>query len=119
MVQSVLSQYDDESLEVHVVWIAAIRTDHYEASLESRNLITDERVKHYWDGDQLLGGALAQVLNTRMDLAWDVYVAYDGEASWDGSPPEPSAWLHQKGSEDPRLRMNPSSLEAMLKSVSK
>ena len=112
-----LEQIDDDSLHVAVVWIAALRTDNFEASLQSRRLIPDTRVRHFWDGTQVIGNALAPVLETNMTMAWDVYLAYGPEASWEGAPAEPKGWLHQKGSEDPELYMNEEKLLSMIRSV--
>ena len=103
--QRVLEQIDDDSLHVAVVWIAALRTDNFEASLQSRRLIPDTRVRHYWDGTQVIGTALAPVLETNMTMAWE------------GAPAEPKGWLHQKGSEDPELYMNEEKLLSMIRSV--
>ena len=114
-----MDDVDDDSLRVFVVWTAAIRTDHYEASIESRKLIPDARARHYWDGEQKYGYALAPVLGTRMDFAWDVYVVYEPGTSWGSAPPAPADWLHQKRSEDPERYLEEKKLEKLLKSLSK
>ena len=115
--QRVLEQVDDESLHVAVVWIAALRTDNLQASLQSQRLIPDKRVRHYWDGAQAVGNALAPVLETNMAMAWDVYLAYGADAVWSDTPPEPQNWLHQKGSEEPERYMNEEKLLAMVRGI--
>lgn len=115
--QRVLEKIDDPKLEVLVVWIPAIRGDSYEASLQSRSLISDSRARHYWDGSQALGNAVATEIETNMNMAWDVYLAFDGTAKWGATPPKPVEWLHQKGTEDPDRRMDEASLEALLRQV--
>ena len=117
--QRVLDRIDDESLAVHVVWIYAIRSDDYEAAIESRKLISDSRAKHYWDGDRTLGYALSPVLGTQMKMAWDVYLAYDRGVVWDGPVPPPSDWLHQKRTEAPMRYLDEAKLEAMIRNVLK
>lgn len=119
MVQRVLEGIEDDSLEVFVVWISAIRTDSYEASIQSRELIPDPRARHYWDGSRAVGHALAPVLETRMAMAWDVYVAYEPGAEWDSSPPEPADWLHQKQSEEPARYLDEAKLGEVLSNVMK
>ncbi|HSF17010.1 MAG TPA: hypothetical protein VLK65_15780 [Vicinamibacteria bacterium] len=114
-----LSRIEDRSLQIFVVWLPAIRTDSYEEALKSRSLIPDIRARHYWDESRALGNALAPILETRMSMAWDVYLAYDGEARWDGTPPTPSNWLHQKQGEDPKRYLEETTLEAILRSASK
>ena len=117
MVQSVLGTIDDDSLEVFVVWIPAIRTDSYEASLDARQLISDPRAKHYWDGSQAFGEAMAWAAGTRMRMAWDVYFTFDKDATWEDAPPQPSDWLHQKASEDPTRILKGDKLEQMLRNI--
>jgi hypothetical protein len=117
-VQQVLDGIDDESLRVYIVWTAAISSDHYDASVESRSLISDSRARHYWDGERALGHALSPVLGTRMRFAWDVYLAYEPGTKWETPPPEPADWLHQKQSEPAERYLEPAKLETMLKEVS-
>ncbi|HXV63133.1 MAG TPA: hypothetical protein VEK15_20710 [Vicinamibacteria bacterium] len=94
-------------------------TDSYEEALKSRSLIPDIRARHFWDESRALGNALAPILETQMSMAWDVYLAYDGEARWDGTPPSPSNWLHQKRGEDPERYLEEATLEQMLRNLSK
>ena len=117
MVQRVLSKIDDDRLDVFVVWIPAIRGDSYEASLRSRSLVPDKRARHYWDGNRELGFALSPVLNTQMQMAWDVYLGYEGDAEWESGPILPKDWLHQKPSEEPERLLDEAKLEAMLREL--
>jgi hypothetical protein len=121
VVQKVLSEIDDDSLRVSIVWTAALRNDMYEESIRSRELVPDPRVRHYWDGANALGTLAAPVLGTKMQMAWDVYFAYGRGAKWEGgpAPPTPVDWLHQKISEDPKRRMDEATLGAMLRDVLK
>jgi hypothetical protein len=121
VVQKVLSGIHDDSLQVAVVWTAALRNDVYQEAIRSRELISDPRVRHYWDGTNALGTLAAPVLGTNMQMAWDVYLAYGRGVTWEGggAPPNPANWLHQKFSEDPNRRMDESSLDAMLRDVLK
>lgn len=117
--QRVLSGIEDESLQVAIVWTAVLRADDESAAIQSRELVPDERVRHYWDAQQALGTKIAPVIGTKMQMAWDVYLAYDGGATWKSgqTPPAPANWLHQKRGEDPQRYMNEVSLEAMLKAA--
>jgi hypothetical protein len=121
VVQKVLSGIDDKSLRVSIVWTAALRNDTYEESIRSRELVTDPRVRHYWDGANAVGTLASPVLGTKMQMAWDVYFAYGRGAKWEEKPgpPNPANWLHQKISEDPKRRMDEASLGAMLRDVLK
>ena len=118
MVQNVLSGLDDESLSIAIVWTAVLANDNYQASIRSRELVPDKRVLHYWDETRALGTAVAPILGTRMQMAWDVYLAYEKDVGWEGNaPPAPADWLHQKRAEEPKRYMDEAKLEAMLRSV--
>jgi hypothetical protein len=58
----------------------------------------DPRASHYWDGDSLLGRGYRKTLGITED-AWDIFVLYGPEATWEGAdPPAPAFWMHQLGS---------------------
>jgi hypothetical protein len=106
VVQSALETLEGEALDVFVVWIPAIAGDRYEATDDAKTLIPDGRATHYWDGGQALGEVLSPTLGIRAKMAWDVYVLYGKDAVWDGGPPAPTSWMHQKFGEDPALELN-------------
>lgn len=116
-----MSGIDDDSLRVSIVWTAALRNDTYEEAVRSRELVPDRRVRHYWDGANAVGTLVAPVIGTKMQMAWDVYIAYAKGAKWESgaAPPKPAGWLHQKLSEDPKRRMDEATLGAMLTEVLK
>ena len=62
---------------------------------EATTVIPDRRVRHYWDGELLLGKHYQPLLGCD-GPAWDVYLLFDQEAVWDASgPPKPVYWEHQ------------------------
>jgi hypothetical protein len=75
-------------------------------------LMPDPRVRHYWDGDRVVGGAF-RVLDfgeRTIDIgaeAWDVWLLFDREATWspDG-PPLPAWWEHQLRIPVPERRLD-------------
>ena len=98
-------------------WWRCSYNDSYEAAIEAKNLIPDERATHYFDGSQAVGDALAPVLGTKMDMAWDVYLVYDANAEWDAQPSPPVGWLHQRLDEDPERFFYRIELEEMIRKV--
>lgn len=90
---------------MHVVWTAVLRRDDRDSALEARSLLPDPRVRHYWDGDRLLGEAYAGVvkLPPGRDLAWDIYFAFGREATWEQELPLPETWAHQLARDDRHL----------------
>lgn len=115
MVQRALDELKGEPIDVFVVWIPAISGDRYEATENAMTLIPDARARHYWDGSQALGEAVAPALGIRAKMAWDVYVVYDEAVPWGEAAPQPSAWLHQKALEDPALQLTEERLVEQLR----
>ena len=72
---------------------------------ESRELLEDSRVKHYWTGERDLGMAYGHVVSLPggRDLAWDIYFAYKPGVVWEDSPPSTDDWVHQLGRDDQHL----------------
>ena len=112
-----MSGIEDESLQVAIVWTAVLQADNESAAIQSRDLVPDKRVRHYWDKHQALGTKVAPVIETEMQMAWDVYLVYGRGVTWESgqAPPAPENWLHQKRGEEPERYMNEAKLEAMLK----
>jgi len=67
-------------------------------------LLTDGRVRHYWDERRAMGQLYLQML-TRIwpkrsaetvlpdaDALWDAYALYGREAQWADNPPDVVAW---------------------------
>lgn len=117
MVQSILTRLPDADLEVFAVWIPAIRSDNYAATDNARKLLPDPRVRHFWDGSQAFGEAVAPVLSIRSKMAWDVYLVFGGDASWGEQPPGPDSWQHQLLGEDPELLLTEEGLERLIRDV--
>ena len=60
-------------------------------------LLTDPRVRNFWDPHELLGRAYGQTLPTP-GPAWDDYLVFRKGVRWTGkAPPAPDYWMHQLG----------------------
>jgi hypothetical protein len=99
----VLKTVPDKDLAVFVVWMSVLERDDLLAAREATQLLSDVRVRHYWDGQRTLGYPLARTLRLKeSELAWDVYLLYGREALWKGGTlPAPKEWMHQLSSEGP------------------
>lgn len=104
--ESVLDTIDSRDLAVHVVWTPVLESDDYEAAVASRKeLLTDPRTIHYWDGDQDLGllyGKLLTLPSGRV-LAWDIYFVFAPGTRWNEEAPVPADWAHQLGGDERHL----------------
>ena len=61
----------------------------------SAGIISDPRVRHFYDPEKRSGKAIAQSLGWEGKVAWDVYLFYAEGTEWVEDPPMPSDWLHQ------------------------
>ena len=79
----------------------------------SAKLLKNPNVRHYWNPTGSFGDALTKSVGLKNDkhdvFAWDVWLIYGPDASWDGElPPRPQLLMHQlwalEGSKEfPRL----------------
>jgi hypothetical protein len=64
-------------------------------------LMSDPRVRHYWDSDRGVGRAfrVLDLGDRKIDLetdAWDVWLLFDKDVTWEAdTPPRPAWWEHQ------------------------
>jgi hypothetical protein len=61
-------------------------------------LVSDPRIRHYWDEDERLGKFYEVSLPTPGTPSWDVYLLYRPGIMWaEPAPPKPTFWMHQLG----------------------
>ncbi len=53
------------------------------------------RIQWFHDDQRLAGRAVAEALGGADQVAWDVYLAFDGRAHWGNHIPRPRDWIHQ------------------------
>lgn len=98
MESELLEGTDSGDLEVHVVWSPQLGAGERHVPGAAR-LIPGPGVRHWWDGDAVMGRRYADVLGTD-EPAWDVWLLFARDARWgdpDGAP-RPDWWEHQLGS---------------------
>lgn len=78
--KDLLAANPDAELEVLAVWFNMYQGD--DRSQWPAQLLTDPRVVHYWDRDQILGRYYAEhVTDRRMgDIEWDAYFLYSPDS---------------------------------------
>jgi hypothetical protein len=82
--ENVLEKHPEADLRVYVGWLPMLRTD---ARFGVAELMVDDRVRHFWDGDQLLGTYFAKLTGAGAGaVAWDVFFLYPPNASWGDRP---------------------------------
>jgi hypothetical protein len=103
--QEILEAVTDERLKVYVVWTPVLREDDRQAAVKAIGEVSDERASHFWDADKSLGFALGKTvtLPRERELAWDVYFVFNAQAEWGDTPPKPTDWMHQLGTDERKL----------------
>lgn len=94
-----MEAHPDLDIKVFIVWIKMYAADTIEVAQEASKLFSqDGRVIQYYDSNKFAGGAIAEGLGAGTgEIAWDIYLFYDGEAKWGKQPPTPRDWAHQLG----------------------
>jgi hypothetical protein len=58
--------------------------------------VHNPRVCHFYDAERRVGKAIGWSLGAGAgEVAWDIYLFYDGHSEWREEPPLPIAWMHQ------------------------
>lgn len=91
-----LERESSNSLAAYAVWVPQLGAKEVNVA-GGVGLLPDKRVRHYWDGADVLGRAYGALLPTPSD-AWDVYLLYPRGVRWTAAkPPRPAFWMHQLG----------------------
>ncbi len=87
--KNLLEKHPTSDLQVYVVWFSMIPTDARAAWRWTGNVITDERVTHFWDAQKVVGRWYAAQDNpgeSDPGVVWDAYYFYDPDAEWNTKP---------------------------------
>ena len=102
MQQTLLGLNVDAPLRVYAVWFKMYPGDARERW--RADLLTDARVRHYWDEPRSVGRLYLQTLPRiwplraaetvlpQADALWDAYLLYPADARWDEQPPDVISW---------------------------
>lgn len=114
MNKAVLSSTTDPRLQTFVVHVPVLRPPPEAKDVApAAGLLHNPHVLNYWNPSGSFGDALTKSVGLKNDkhdvFAWDVWLIYGPEATWDGElPPQPKLLMHQlwalqKSKEFPRL----------------
>jgi hypothetical protein len=102
--------------EVMVVWGAVLPDDDRAAAGAAAASLDAPGVRQYWDADMALGRLLGEHLGVDpQPFAWDVYLYYEWDATFEEGPPTPMAWAHQMGGAVPQRLHVLGDLDAFLR----
>jgi hypothetical protein len=92
----------DKELRVYAIWFNMYSGDARQRWRDT--LLTDARVRHYWDEQRAVGRQYLQTLPMiwpkrsaetvlpDADALWDAYLLYGRDAHWGDQPPEIVSW---------------------------
>lgn len=102
MQEELLEKTGDKDLHVYAVWFSMYPTDRKENW--PADVLTDRRVRHYWDEDKAVGRWYMQRIESMAearapessayagDVFWDAYFVYGPESRWDDLPSGLRKW---------------------------
>lgn len=101
-----LAQDSSQNVAVYVVWSPQLGANEGHVA-GGASLVSDPRVRHYWDPGELVGTAYDSLLDLPLP-AWDTWMLFNRSATWGShGPPTPTWWEHQLSSGPPDLHLNP------------
>jgi hypothetical protein len=116
-VQEIFEENESKLLNGAMIWTPMLAADSIDAANEHETRFSDTRVQQFWDQDRILGQYLSQTLNLKESIAWDVYLLYPPDHSWDTElPPAPEFWMHQLN-EEPALLLDPPRLKEYVQTL--
>src|SRR6266498_3280935 len=117
LVQEIFEENKSENLRGVVVWIPMVETDNIDEANEHETKFSDSCLEQFWDQDRIFGQLLSKSLNLKESIAWDVYLVYPPNHSWDAElPPTPQFWMHQLN-EEPTLLLDPLRLKKYIQTL--
>jgi len=93
--ENVFKKYPQADVSGSIVWIPILAKDTFDAAIPSVKALSDERIKHYYDRNQVTGKTIAAGVGWYGKIAWDIYLFYRPTVKWTEAPPSPQYWMHQ------------------------
>jgi hypothetical protein len=97
---TLLKKTSDANLQTYVVHVPVLGAKAKDVAPATK-LINNTHVRHYWNESGAFGGLVSNAVDLRSKdgkwvYAWDVWLIYGPEASWDGPmPPKPRLLMQQ------------------------
>lgn len=93
--KSIVTTYPQAPISLSIVWINMLQGDDIAAAKRAARIISDPRVRHFYDPQRLAGKTIAHILGGSGKVAWDIYLFYSKVVEWKETPPQPLVWVHQ------------------------
>ncbi len=113
LISELFEQVPETSLRGFSIWLPIMEADDAGIAEVEAARFPRERMEHVWDLERRFGELFAKTLGLK-GVAWDVYMLYAPQITWDqDNPPPPSFWMHQlppKAGADPKFLLAPGPL---------
>jgi hypothetical protein len=95
----VLQTVSDPRLRIYTIWLPISDDDTRVTAARAAGDLYDSRVRHFWTADRSIAQTFAKTLGIKQGPAWDVFLVYGPEASWQDPavPPAPRYYMHRSG----------------------
>lgn len=93
--KNVFEKFPDADVSASIIWIPILKEDTFEAAVPSVKFLSDRRIQHFYDNQQMIGKAIAASVGWTGRVAWDIYLFYKPFSEWKETPPKPTCWMHQ------------------------
>lgn len=90
-----IKRVSDDRMRAYIVWLPIFGGDFKGEARKLSNSFQDRRVSYFLDPKSETAKQFERVLKTERFIAWDVYLLYGADASWEEEPPQPAFWMHQ------------------------
>jgi hypothetical protein len=84
---NILERYPSAELQVYAIWLPMLPTD--ARSEWHEGLLSDPRVRHFWDEERVAGRWFAEANTGDIGYAgivWDAYLLFGPDAAWEREP---------------------------------
>jgi hypothetical protein len=90
--KELLEKNPEADIRVLAVWFDMLSSD--DRARWPKELLSDRRVIHFWDGEKNLGRFYLPRHNVPHydEALWDTYILYPADAVWEKEPPAPVSW---------------------------
>ena len=113
LISELFERVPDTSLQGFSIWLPIMDADDAGIAEVEAARFPLERIEHVWDLERRFGDLFAKTLALK-GVAWDVYMLYAPQVTWDQEyPPPPTFWMHQlppKAGADPKFLLAPGPL---------
>ena len=93
--ETVLKYKAEKDINVIIVWTNMLKSDDKENAFKAASMFKDPSIVQYFDGENKFGDLVARRLSPKGEKAWDIYMFFDKEDSWNTSVPRPFEYAHQ------------------------